>query len=69
MTDQPPPVGCCTCGKTAWLTKQQADAIVVRAKIARYLHHNRKRREQRSYRCPTGSGLWHITSTADRTRR
>jgi hypothetical protein len=56
----------CRCGKRGWTTKHDADQVVVNAKILRHLHHNNRRREQRSYRCLTDPTLWHVTSQSVR---
>lgn len=56
----------CVCGKAGWLSKADADQIVVKAKISFALYGNQKRREQRSYECLERPGTWHVTSQADR---
>lgn len=55
----------CGCGKQSWPSKDAADQVVVEAKIRAALRGNTKRREQRSYRCPTNPELWHVTSQPD----
>ena len=57
----------CLCGKRGWSSKEEADQVVVNAKILRSLHSNNRRQEQRSYRCTVNAGLWHVTSTPLRT--
>ncbi len=57
----------CSCGKRGWRSKRAADLVVVEAKIRRTLHGSDRRREQRSYRCPFDAGVWHVTSTPERT--
>lgn len=52
----------CPCGKRAWTSKDEADRVVVDAKIRAGLKHSTRRREQRSYACPTVTGIWHVTS-------
>jgi hypothetical protein len=67
MTDVPPRPDThvlCRCGKRGWLGQDAAEAVVIRAKIMRYLHANNQRREQRTYRCTTDPTLWHVTSTS-----
>lgn len=52
----------CPCGKRAWTSKDEADRVVIDAKIRAGLKHSTRRREQRSYACPTKAGIWHVTS-------
>lgn len=52
----------CPCGKRAWTSKDEADRVVIDAKIRAGLKHSTRRREQRSYACPTVTGIWHVTS-------
>lgn len=52
----------CPCGKRAWTSKDEADRVVIDAKIRAGLKHSTRRREQRSYACPTATGIWHVTS-------
>jgi hypothetical protein len=54
--------GLCGCGKKAWPSKAEADAVVVNAKISTYLRGSVNRRESRSYECEDVPGLHHVTS-------
>ena len=50
------------CGKSRF-TDQQAQQILIEAKMSRGLHGVARRREQRAYRCPACPGdTWHLTS-------
>ncbi len=51
----------CTCGKRLWSTAVDAGRALVNAKIRHRLRGDQRRREQRSYPCPSGTG-WHLTS-------
>lgn len=60
---RPTPGQPCTCGKTGWPDRRDADLVVVQAKILRCLHGQQHRRETRVYRCPTPPYLFHLTSS------
>ena len=51
----------CPTGKERYPTQAQAEDVLLKAKIARALRHNEKRRETRAYACPKCLG-WHLTS-------
>lgn len=51
----------CKCQKVKY-TEEGARMALVQAKIKRYLHHNKKRREERHYECPGQPGIFHLTS-------
>lgn len=60
-----PPKPVCQCGKHRF-DYDAAHEALLKAKIARALRGNRRRREQRVYECPTLPDVFHLTSWAER---
>lgn len=55
------------CGKFRFPSEQAAKDALLRARIARGLRGNLRRREQRAYPCPDCPGnVWHLTSRGER---
>lgn len=52
----------CRCGKRGYASREIAEQVVVKAKIARTLYGNRRRAEVRTYPCDIEDGVWHVTS-------
>lgn len=52
----------CPCGKLSFPSWEAAEAVVRGALVARVLHGNTRRAEQRSYECDLYPGNWHVTS-------
>lgn len=55
----PAPHSRCVCGKLSLPSEQAAKDVVFEARIARAVHHNHRRQENRYYQCPYGA--WHTT--------
>ena len=55
------------CAKVDFHSQQEALAFLAEAKVARYLHNRRVRREERAYWCRR-CAAWHVTSQPPRRR-